>query len=515
MNKKKNVINICAALVTFIVQLFISFWLSPFVVGKLGEEAYGFINLANNFVSYASLLAVMVNSMASRYISVAFNDENNEEAKGYFNTVFYANCFIFCLVLFFSVFLIARLEHIINISPELIFQVKLTFAFSFINMGVSLFSSVYTSAAFSTNNMHYNSIVQIISNVAKSILIFGLFTLLPSKIYYFSAAMLLGGIITFFGNYYVSSKLFGEFKISKKYFEQKKLVILIKSGIWVLISNISNLLLNGLDLLLSNWFISDAMMGRLSLAKQIPYAFSSALGMFSNIFASSLTISFAKDGNNGLIEETKGQLKILTLIFTVPYAGVFIFGKSFLALWLGNTTYTDNQIKSIYVLMIIILIDIIVSTYMYSIHSIFIALDKVRIYSVILIIAGCISSVTTIILLNTTSLGLYAIAGTSTVVLGVAHGIIVPAFAATLLNTNISTFWKSELRSWILFTVISLVFIIVKQMVVIDNWSNFLVIVLIAGSIGYVISFGFIFSKDEKKHFIKMIKKKRNKINEK
>lgn len=100
-------------------------------------------------------------------------------------------------------------------------------------------------------------------------------------------------------------------------------------------------------------------------------------------------------------------------------------------------------------------------------------------------------------------------------VLGVAHGIIVPAFAATLLNTNISTFWKSELRSWILFTVISLVFIIVKQMVVIDNWSNFLVIVLIAGSIGYVISFGFIFSKDEKKHFIKMIKKKRNKINEK
>ena len=50
-NKKATLVNIFAALITLGVQMFISFWLSPFVVGKLGEEAYGFINLANNFVA--------------------------------------------------------------------------------------------------------------------------------------------------------------------------------------------------------------------------------------------------------------------------------------------------------------------------------------------------------------------------------------------------------------------------------------------------------------------------------
>ena len=69
-NKRATLINIFAALITLGVQMFISFWLSPFVVGKLGEEAYGFINLANNFVSYASLVSVAINSMACRYISV-------------------------------------------------------------------------------------------------------------------------------------------------------------------------------------------------------------------------------------------------------------------------------------------------------------------------------------------------------------------------------------------------------------------------------------------------------------
>lgn len=80
-NKRETLINIFAALITLGVQMFISFWLSPFVVGKLGEEAYGFINLANNFISYASLVSVAINSMASRYISVEYNSGNKEKAK--------------------------------------------------------------------------------------------------------------------------------------------------------------------------------------------------------------------------------------------------------------------------------------------------------------------------------------------------------------------------------------------------------------------------------------------------
>ena len=72
-NRKGTLINMSAALITFAVQMFISFWLSPFVVARLGEEAYGFINLANNFVSYTGLLAVAINSMACRYISVKYN----------------------------------------------------------------------------------------------------------------------------------------------------------------------------------------------------------------------------------------------------------------------------------------------------------------------------------------------------------------------------------------------------------------------------------------------------------
>ena len=88
-SRKSTLINVFAALITLGVQMFISFWLSPFVVGKLGEEAYGFINLANNFVSYASLVSVAINSMACRYISIEYNSGRINEAKSYFCSVSY------------------------------------------------------------------------------------------------------------------------------------------------------------------------------------------------------------------------------------------------------------------------------------------------------------------------------------------------------------------------------------------------------------------------------------------
>lgn len=507
-SRKSTLINVFAALITLGVQMFISFWLSPFVVGKLGEEAYGFINLANNFVSYASLVSVAINSMACRYISIEYNSGRINEAKSYFCSVFIANCFLYGLILIISILFVWKMELIINITPVLIQQVKLTFLLSFVNMGTSLIGTVYTAAAFTTGKMHYNSLVQIISNVVKSVFVFVLFMVLPPKVYYLSLATLCAGLITLWGNYEVTKKLFIDFKIEKNYYSFFKLKRLIKSGFWVLISNISNLLLNGLDLLFSNWFISSAIMGRLSLAKQIPLALSNALGVFSNIFSSALTKVFASNGNNKLIDEANAQLKILTVFFTVPYAGIIVFGYDFLLLWLKNTSYTSSQFLEIYMLMIIVLLDIIISTYMYSIHSVFIAIDKVRIYSITLFVSSIVSIFTTLALLKFTNLGVYAIAGTSTFILGFTHGFIVPACAARLLNKPLWIFWKTEIQSWKSLIVMCIMFFLFKKIMQFPDWGHFFVNILIAALIGYVFEFLLIFDKNEMRELSQILKTK-------
>lgn len=501
-------VNLVASVVVFIVQLIISFWLSPYIVSKVGEEAYGFINLANSFVSYASLVAVAVNSMANRFISVEYNKGRTEEAKKYFVSVFIINCILSMIIIAVCIFFVFRLESFINISPDLVTQVKLTFLFSFLNMVVSFIGTAYTAAVFSTNKMHLNSFLQILSNVVRSALILGLFLCLPPKIYYLSITSLIAGVIVLVGNYYLTKRIFHDFDIKIEFFDIHKIITLVESGVWMLISNVSNLLLNGLDLLIANQMISGVLMGRLSIAKQLPNALGGMLNYFSSIFTASLTQTYATDTDKGMLQETRFQLRILTVTLTVPFAGVIIYGQDFLHLWLSKAKYTDGQIMQVYILMIITLIDIIVSTYMYSIHSVFLALNRVKVYAITLFISSIISAGVTILLVKYTGLGIYAIAGTSVVVLGITHGIIVPGYAAKFIKEKVNVFWISELKSWSFLGGECLVFLLLKQFMRTDSWFLFGVTVVINAIIGYILSFMIVLKKDEKELIINKVKSK-------
>ncbi len=503
MNVKKMLVNMGASVISFIVALLISFVLSPYVVSQLGEEAYGFQNLANNFVSYATLVTTAVNAMASRFISVEYNQGRIEKAKKFFSSVFIINCIVYSVILVVSLIFIYRLEAMISVSPHLVNQVKLTFLFSFLNLGVSMMGTVYTAAVFATNNMHWSSALQIVINVVRSVMVFGLFLCLNPKVYYLSLAALVAGVINFVGNYIFTKKLFDGFGIRLKLFDTSAICTLVKSGSWILLSNISNMLLNGFDLLLCNQFISSAVMGRLSIAKQIPTAISQILGTLSSIFTAALTEAFAKGTKKKIVEDTNLLLRILALFLSVPFAGIIVYGRSFLELWLSSVQYEAKQIEQIYWIMFIVLVDIVISTYMYSIHSVFIALDKVKFYAMTLFVSSIVSVVITLILLISTRLGVFAIVGTSTVVLGITHGIIVPAYAAKLLEERIYVFWNTELKSWTLMGSLCVIFGIISKCFEITSWIEFFGVIAVNGIIGYIFSFLFVLRREEQKMLIK------------
>ena len=67
---KRLFINLVSSIVALIVNMGISFFLSPYIINNVGAEAYGFVSLANNFVNYASLLTIALNSMAGRFIAI-------------------------------------------------------------------------------------------------------------------------------------------------------------------------------------------------------------------------------------------------------------------------------------------------------------------------------------------------------------------------------------------------------------------------------------------------------------
>ena len=88
---KALVINMISSAVAVGVHLAISFFLSPYIVAKLGVEANGFVTLASNFVGYASLISIALNSMAGRFITIKFYQDDLAEANKYYTAVTLGN----------------------------------------------------------------------------------------------------------------------------------------------------------------------------------------------------------------------------------------------------------------------------------------------------------------------------------------------------------------------------------------------------------------------------------------
>lgn len=63
-SKQMLIINMMASAITYVVSFFTGLFLSPYIVKNVGVDAYGFVSLADSFVSYASLSGIALNALA-------------------------------------------------------------------------------------------------------------------------------------------------------------------------------------------------------------------------------------------------------------------------------------------------------------------------------------------------------------------------------------------------------------------------------------------------------------------
>ena len=152
-DNKQTTINLITSLAAFVINAGISFVLTPYILEKLGNEAYGFIGLAYDFVNYAGILTLALNSMSCRFVSYEYHRGNKEKADIYVNSILGANLILAGAITLCAVFMVWKLEYILTIPKALMFDVKLTFAIVFINYIFGICFSVFNSGTFVKNRM--------------------------------------------------------------------------------------------------------------------------------------------------------------------------------------------------------------------------------------------------------------------------------------------------------------------------------------------------------------------------
>ncbi|MDO4924989.1 MAG: lipopolysaccharide biosynthesis protein [Turicibacter sp.] len=496
-HNKEMALNLSTSLIAFAINLIISFFISPYIIRKIGVDANGFINLAHTFISYATLVTVALNSMSGRYITIALQQKKYELANKYYNAVFIGNLIISILLLGPAIFCLIQLENIINIPEHLIYDVKILFIIVFLNFFIGTILPNWHVAMFSTNKIYLNSIYSLKANILKIILIFLLFLFFNTKVYYIAIATLICSIYCRYWEYYYYRKLMPTLKVDYHYFEIRYIKELVASGIWNTINKAGHILLSGLDLLIANLFVGPVEMGLLSVAKTIPNTINSLSVNITNVFMPQLTIHYAHNDQKAIQTTMKQAMKISGVLLTIPLVILIVYGEEFYQLWLPSENAYILQILSVLTCFGLVFLSGI-----QPLFNVFTVTNKVKTNSLLLLLSGGISTLIVFILLKTTNLGVFAIAAVSTFINLVRNIVYTIPFTAKYLNLKWYVFFPEVLTSMISVIILSFVGIFIKQFIIIDSWIILIIICLTTSIIGLLLNMLIILNREERKQIL-------------
>ena len=501
----KTYINLICGVGVLVVNVLISFFLSPYIIRTIGVEANGFVNLANNFISYANILVTALNAMAARFIAISYVKGDYKKANLYYNSVFWGNLILVAVLLIPATVFVLRLERIIHIPTRLIFDVKVLFSFSFLGFFIRTGAPNYDCGTYVTNRLDLSYIPNIATALLRCLLLVCMFTLFAPRVWYiavtaFAITMVLLAIA---GHY--THKLTPELRI-----DLRKILLdwgiireLVGSGIWSSIAIAGNTLMNGLDLLICNLLIGATQMGVLSISKSLPEIMINYAETIRGVFGPELTIAYAADDRPALLAIIRRSMKITAVFVSIPTAGIIVMSDALYRLWIPS-----QDANLLRVLTSLAMLSYIFSCGITVLNNVFVTVNKVKYNTYALVITGLLSVGITYLLIHFTDLGLYAVAGVSSVMMILKNLIFMLPATAYFLGYRWYEFYPQVGISILCNAIIITIGVAVRHLIAVRSWGSFFLCCAIIAVLGFASNLMIVLSRSERAYLLGLVKQR-------
>lgn len=504
MNKKRVAINMTAQLLAFAVNMLLGFILVP-VIDSMIPNAYGFTDIANKFVQAAQIIVSALNTMASRFITIHIHRNDREEANRYFSSVFFANVLMAVVFMAPAMFVVVYLGHIFQVPPEASLpDIQMLFFFIFVNFLISITTSVFGVAPYSKDRLELSSVATILGEVVRLAVLFVSYFFFRPYLWYVGCASVASTLVQAAANLFFTRRLLPDMEVKKKHFRWEKVRELVSLGAWNSVTRLGQLLLDGLSTSIANIMISAAAMTTISISTQVPTVISNLMGTIAGVFNPQMTIAYAKEDKKQLLEIIASADRIMIFIISIPIAFMTVFGKTFFQLWIGRT----QDPGELYILALLNVGTLFVSASIQVLYHVFLITKRVKLNSVVILLSGILTTATVFVLLETTDLGVYAIAGVSTFYGILRNLVFTPIYAARCLKVKWYTFYGDILLGLASIGAICLTALPFQLLIEIDGWIKLFAVGIAAGAAALAVNFLIVLRKNERKMVLDMVKKK-------
>ena len=486
-----------------VISFMITLFLVPYITEMINAEAYGWVKVAKDAVMYCSMLMLAIQYFSTQFIGYSYHRKDYDDANMYYSSVFFGNTAVGLLLFTAAMIVIMNLDRFFQVSPELLTDVQLLLVFTMLKFLQSTVLAVFECGPVIANRMYISGRCKLASYLLEAALLIFFYHFFSPHVYWVGLAILLSSLVITIPNYIICSKCTPELKIRPENFSLKAVRRLVGNGIWASLNTVSNLLNNGLDILVTNWLLAPLRMGQLAVVQSLSVIYTSIYSMVSPAFQPMILKSYSQDKHQEMMRWFYLSMKTSSCLCSLLFAGFFALGRTFYQLWVP-----DLDTELLYRLTVIAMIPAITGGIIAPMYYAYTIKVKKMIPFFFSAACGLLNVVSMLVLLKTTDLELYAVTGTTAVFLAFNHLISNALYICHVLGESKAAFYTRVVRCLASAVLMTAALKLSAWLIRPEGWVMLILCGVLCAAVGVIIGVMTVFDSNERRGIIGIIRRR-------
>jgi len=333
----RTIVNINSNLVLLVVNMCVTFIMTPVLIKNMGDHDYGIFALAVSIVGYMSILDLGLSPAISRFISKFSSEKNHESTQAYFTVA---------LKLLTAIGVLAAIIMLIVylISPQLLAPADVSYDkdYSYVMILMTLqilftFPRVCLISTLQGRNLYtVNNNVSIFISIIATTFIVSFISENNGLVLVFSVGLATGLIKTLYFYLYITEIL--KIKIKRLSFKEFRHISseLIHFSSRSFVQGTSARLSYHSDNIIITGFLNASYIVTYSLPVALLQYVSLIVGNITTVFLPLFTDMYVRNDNKKLIDVYMSSTRIISSISFFGVGAVFILGDNFISMWISD-----------------------------------------------------------------------------------------------------------------------------------------------------------------------------------
>jgi O-antigen/teichoic acid export membrane protein len=349
--KKQIVKNVFSNYFVSLLGITLGFVLVPFLVRKLGKEAYGLIALVDSTIIFFEVATIGVRTALARHATFALSEGNDKEFLEYLGTgrllLFGCAGFVLAAGSIISFYF----PVLFNVPPELVMQSKLLFLFVTIGFCISIPNIVFWSVLYSKQRYDLINFAMSFGAITRSVALIFLFQALPGRFVSLVTYGLIYILFTWVQNmmiYFFHKSAIPGIKISMRRVDFSKARAILSFSAYASLQRLSSMFVGNVTNILINVFYGAASNAIFTISTKIPMMMRRLFNEATWSLTPTFTDLVAKKDRTRLESLFFMYTKLLVVV-TAPICFLLIlFSKQLIVLWVGEEFVMSGQLVALY-----------------------------------------------------------------------------------------------------------------------------------------------------------------------